>query len=127
MLFLFFGGMFLLILRNEGIFSRKKLRNSKEAKEGAIITELKPKRYGSKRTSHMELIVYFSDGTTYRDECNAEENLILGKRFWLDKNQIPRIVNDALKAHANAVIVNNALKVHTDTFERLQNESHKDS
>lgn len=97
-----FGILFYFILLNEGRIGRKKLTDPEKARTNATIEKIEPERYGSKGSSHFEVTVYFSDGTTYRDKCNSDTAHFLYKTFQVDQEKLPTVIQEAIDAHTQA-------------------------
>ncbi len=57
------------------------------------------KKFGSKRSSHYEAIVCFSDGSWYRMDCGIEDHGLISVRFKFDASQVPTVVEKAIAAH----------------------------
>ena len=90
-------------IRESGITGRKKLLNSEKATPGAVIEKVEPVIFGSKRTKHYELLVTFSDGTSYRDKCNITTTGYMEYSIKPDQDKVNGIIADALAAHEKAL------------------------
>ena len=79
--------MILFIMYSDGQIGRKRLTKPELAKPDATVVNLEPKTYGTGKSSHYELIVNFSDGTSYRDVCNKEKRHLTRKHIGLIKKR----------------------------------------
>lgn len=97
------GFLIYTFIRDNEFSVQGKLQNREQAQAGATIVSAEPKIVGTKRSKHYVLVVTFSDGTIYQDRCSDQKNGWMKYTIWLDKEQIPKVLDKARKAHDQAV------------------------
>ena len=99
----FLAVMYVILFRDTGIVGRKKLLNKEKAQPDAVIEKIEPVVFGSPSTKHYEIVVTFSDGTSYRDKCSITDPGYLKYTISVDQEKVKPIVDAALEAHRQAV------------------------
>lgn len=126
--FVFFiiGTFVLLLLLFNGTLVSRRLLNSKWAvRGGEEITNVEYKLYGSKGMKHYKGKVIFKDGTSYMDDVSWSDRHTLYYRVGVDKEKIPKLIEDALKAHEYAVIENEQKEQNKKRIEKKETEKNQ--